>query len=202
MKKSITLTLVIACAALHSGCSSDEGDRSYTASEKPSEQKQTYSVPKREEPLAIAEIESETRKEIARINKERDLELQKIQQKTKLAELKSRNDLAVKEQNLSAFALETDYAFKKSTLTVVSLTLAALLALIFYIFRKRREDGLKMHHDEIEKEIYLRERELQVRMAEKILDTIASGKLSKEEERHLLEALEKAAPSIACQKQQ
>jgi hypothetical protein len=69
------------------------------------------------------------------------------------------------------------------------------------MFRKRREDKLKMHEDELQKEMYLREKELQVKMAEKILDTIASGKLSEEREQHLLEALDKTtAPALTHKK--
>ena len=151
----------------------------------------TVSKPSKDSELAIATLEAETQKEIAKINKERDLELKKMDVQTKMVELKTTNEMAIKEHNLSTFVQESKYAFKNSTLVLGGLGLFAVLALIFFIFRKRREDKLKMHEDNLQKEVYLREKELQVKMAEKILDTIATGKLSEEREQHLLEALDK-----------
>ena len=150
----------------------------------------TSSKPKSNE-VTIATIEAESKKEIAQINKERDLELKQIEEKTKLLELKTKNEMAIKEHNLSTYVQESSFAFKNSTLFVISFGVIAFLSLLFYIFKKRREDKLKMHEDELQKEMYIREKELQVKMAEKILDTIASGKLSEEREQHLLEALDK-----------
>ena len=198
MKQITLLTLFTVAALFFFGCSSDDRQQPYMMGEKPAEQKRVYSVPvsKTESSVAIASIEAESRKEIARINKERDLELQKMAQSTKLIELRSQNELALKEHNLTSFEKEADYALKKSTLIIIALALTAFLLLGLYIFKKRREDRLKMHRDELEKEMYLREKELQVKMAEKILDTIASGKLSEEREKHLLETFEKATPSI------
>ena len=60
---------------------------------------------------------------------------------------------------------------------------------------------LKEQIDEMQKEMYLREKELQVKIAEKILDTIASGNLSEEKEQHLLEALDKTTtPTLTHKK--
>ncbi len=123
-----------------------------------------------------------------------------MEQDTKLAKLKTENEMAVKEHNLSAFVKESELAFKNSTLVVIAFGSIALLALVLYIFRKRREDKLKMHDDELQKEMFIREKELQVKMAEKILDTIASGKLSEEREQHLLETLDKATPGLPHKK--
>jgi len=203
MKKRRVLAFFTAAALCFGGCSSDERQQPYMMGEKPADKRSVYTTPaaKVDSTITVAEIEAETQKEIARINKARDLELRKIQEETKLAELRSRNDLALKEHNLSSFEKEGEYELKKSSLSLVALALTALFALVFYIFRKVRQDRLTMHRDEMEKEVYLREKELQVKMAEKILDTIASGKLSEEEEKHLLETLDKATPTITYKKQ-
>lgn len=197
------MVFTTAAALSFGGCSSDDSQQPYMMGEKPAEKQRTMTVPgtKSDSTVAVAAIEAETQKEIARINKERDLELRKMQESTKLAELKSRNDLALKEHNLSSFEKESEYGFRNNTLIIIFLALAALFALGLYIFKNMRQDRLKMHQDQMEKEIYLREKELQVKMAEKILDTIASGKLSKEEEKHLLETLDKATPTISYKKQ-
>ena len=193
MKQLLKLLVLIATLYMIAGCGDDNRQSPYMMGDKPADEKRIFTVPakKKETAVTIATIEAETQKEIAKINKERDVEIQQMEQNTKLAELKTQNEMAIKEHNLSTFVQESEFAFKNSTLVVIALGSITLLALVLYIFRKRREDKLKMHEDELQKEMYIREKELQVKMAEKILDTIASGKLSEEREQHLLEALDK-----------
>lgn len=166
--------------------------------QKPSAAKPVYTVPKKpiESAVSIARIEAENKKEIAAINMQRDLQLQKIEQQTKMHEVDATKEVALKTQEARTIEESNDYSLKKSTLTLVALFVAALLALVFYFVRKWREERLAMHHAEIEKELTIKEKELQVKMAEKILDTIASGKLSEEEERKLIETLEKTNKSL------
>ncbi|MDA3945761.1 MAG: hypothetical protein PF439_03670 [Helicobacteraceae bacterium] len=191
-------TLFFMVAFFLVACSDDNGQTPYMMGNKPSDQKQVYTVSdsNKNSAVAIATIEAETQKEIVKINKERDLELQKMEQNTKLIGLKTQNEMAIKEHNLSAFVKESEIAFKNSTLLLVALSMLSLFALIFYIFRKRREDRLKMHENELQSEMYIREKELQLKMAEKILDTIASGKLSKEREQYLLDTLDRTTPGL------
>ncbi len=200
MNKS-SLSLLLIALFVTVGCGDNNRQSPYIMGEKPAEQKRVYSVENKNSAVTIAGIEAETQKEIAKINKERDVELHKIEQDTRLIELKSQNAIADKEHNLSAFVSESEAAFKNSSLIVIVLTIFSLLALTLYIFRKRREDRLKMHEDEMQKELYIREKELQVQMAGKILDTIASGQLSPEREQYLLEALDKTTkPTLPHQK--
>jgi len=194
MNKFYTLLLTFFITLFFTACGdSNRQDPYIMGHQKQTDKAKVYTLankPKSNE-VTIATIEAESKKEIAKINKERDLELKQMEEKTKLLELQTHNEMAIKEHNLSTYVQESSFAFKNSTLFAVSFGVIAFLALLFYIFKKRREDKLKMHEDELQKELYLREKELQVKMAEKILDTIASGKLSEEREQHLLEALDK-----------
>ena len=203
MKIIYKLSILLLLAITFSGCGNDNRQNPYMMGEKTSQKGKIYTVtnkPKNSE-VTIATIEAETKKEIAKINKERDLELKQMEENTKLLELKTTNEMAIKEHNLSTYVQESQFAFKNSTLIIIVLSFIGVMALTFYMFRKRREDKLKMHKDELQKEVYLREKELQVKMAEKILDTIASGKLSEEREQHLLEALDKTtAPTLSHKK--
>lgn len=203
MKKFLTFLTSMITLLFLAGCGSDNTQSPYIMGEKPFPKSKTYaaSKPAKNKEVTIATIEAETQKEIAKINKERDLELKKMEEKTKVLKLRTNNEMAVKEHNLSTYVQESEYAYKNSTLTIIALGLFAILALALFMFRKRREDKLKMHEDELQKEMYLREKELQVKMAEKILDTIATGKLSEEREQHLLEALDKTtAPTLSHKK--
>ena len=193
MKQSINLLILIVTLFFIAGCGNDNRQSPYMMGEKPADQKRVYTVPykQKDSAVTIAAIEAETQKEIAKINKERDVELQKIEQNTKLAELKTQNEMAIKEHNLSTFVQESEYAYKNSTLLILAFAIIIFASLAFYTFRKYRKDKLKMHEEQMQNEMYLKEKEMQMHMAEKILDTIASGKLSEEREQHLLEALDK-----------
>jgi hypothetical protein len=111
-------TLFFMVAFFLVACSDDNGQTPYMMGNKPSDQKQVYTVSdsNKNSAVAIATIEAETQKEIVKINKERDLELQKMEQNTKLIGLKTQNEMAIKEHNLSAFVKESEIAFKNSTL--------------------------------------------------------------------------------------
>jgi len=208
MKNLYTLSLFILLATLFSGCGGDNNRQSpYVMGKKPVERQGVFTLmqqqKKEDSAISIANIEAQTQKEIAMINKARDLEIKELEVKTKLTEIETKNALAIKEHNLSSMVQTQEFAFKNSTLTVIAVGLVAFFLLALYVFKKRREDRLKMHEDNLQKEVYLREKELQVKMAEKILDTIASGNLSEEREQHLLETLDNTTvppPSISYKK--
>jgi uncharacterized protein HemX len=179
------------------GCE-DDTQKPYLMGQKPPQSKPVYAAPgkPKENAVTIAKIEAENKKEIAVINMQRDLGLQKIEQESKRHEVDASKEIALKAQEAQTVQENNDYTIKKSTLTLLALFAAAVLALAFYFFRKWRQERVEMHRAEIEKELVIKEKELQVKMAEKILDTIASGKLSQEEERRLIETLEKTNRSL------
>ena len=198
--KNLHLPFIIIIAVLFVGCGNENRySNPYIIGKKPVEKHHVVTMmPKRtESPLEVAKLEAETEKEIALINKTRDLELKQMEEETKILALKRENELAVKEHNLSTLVYEQKFAFKNDLLWIAALALIAFFALSFYIFKKIRQDRLKMHEESLQKEVYLREKELQVKMAEKILETIASGHLSEERAGYLLEKLENnAAPKL------
>jgi len=205
MKNLYTIIVLMFLAVGFVGCGNDNRQNNpYIMGQKRVSESKAYVLKeKKDSGITIAKIEAEAKKEVAKINKERDLELKKMEENTKVLELKTSNEMAIKEHNLSTYVQESEFAFKNTTLIFVAIGLFAILALTLFIYRKRREDKLKMHEDNLQKEVYLREKELQVKMAEKILDTIATGKLSEEKEQHLLEALDKtttATPTLPHKK--
>jgi TolA-binding protein len=141
--------------------------------------------------VAIAKIEAQSREEIARINREHDLEMQKLQQQTAREKISAEKEVALRQNEAQQREADNGYTLGIAAIAAAALLFAAVLALSVYFLRKRREDRLKMHSDTLEQERSIKEKELQVRMAEKILDTLASGTLSKEEEARLIETFEK-----------
>jgi hypothetical protein len=190
-------TLVIAVALLLLSSCSDERGNSSSTPQQPylmGQQQRNAAVASRIEAdrsVAIAKIKAQSREEIARINRERDLEMQRLEQQTAREKISAEREVAVQQNEAQQRKVDNGYTLGITAITAAALLFAALLAVSVYFLRKRREDRLKMHSDTLEQEIAIKERELQVRMAEKILDTIASGTLSKEEEARLIETFEK-----------
>ena len=135
-------------------------------------------------------------KEIAELEIKRDLTINTTDQETKKYEVSAHKEIEFNKQDALGKKDEYQYMLYKNVMILGGLFALVILATVIYFLLRRREDKLRMHHETIEKELLMKEKELQVRMAEKILDTIASGTLEKPEERRLLETLEKTNPSL------
>jgi len=197
----LALIFLIPLLSLLGGCGNDNRtSQPYVMGHPNTKKAEVYSIKKEDPAIRIATIQAQTQKEVARINKERDLELLKIKEETKKEALSIEKEKNTNEHNLSVAIHQSESFFKTSTLFIFVISFLALLGLTLYIFKKRHADKMKIHEDELQKEMYIKEKELQVRMAEKILDTIATGKLSEDEEKHLLATLDKATPEITHKK--
>lgn len=147
--------------------------------------------------VKIAAIEAENKKELAQLDKEiaelnvkRDLTINSSQQETKRFEVGTHKEIEFNKQDAMGKKDEYQYTLYKNFLILGGLFAVVILATVIYFLLRRREDQLQMHRETLEKEILIKEKELQVQMAEKILDTLSSGVLERPEERRLLETLE------------
>jgi len=73
----------------------------------------------------------------------------------------------------------------------LALVVSVVAFFLFYYLKKRREDELIRYNDNLKKYFYLKENESRVKIAEKILETIAQGELSKDNEQKLVNAFAK-----------
>lgn len=187
------LLATLALLLLMIGCSEERGSAQQQPHLMGQSVPQRTAVPRAEadSAVAVAKIEAQSREEIARINRERDLEMQRLQQQTALEKIGADKAVALRQSEAQQREADNGYTMGITAIAAAALLFTALLAAAVYFLRKRREDRLKMHSDTLEQEMRIKEKELQVRMAEKILDTIASGTLSKEDETRLIETFEK-----------
>ena len=114
-------------------------------------------------------LENELKKE--QIEKEKALELEVLRQKTALAEAEK--------------ALE----LKKYLFALLALIIVIIAFFIYYYLKRKREDKLIAYNDNLKKYFHHKERETRTRIVEKVLDTIAEGKLSKEDQANLIKAI-------------
>jgi hypothetical protein len=133
----------------------------------------------------------QSKKELLQIEKNQELE--KIRM---MAQLEKQKILLQEEKKQIKFQqkIELSQQINNMELKRYFIIIIALLGLvssffIFYYFKKRREDKLQAYNDNLKKYFHQKENDARVKIAEKMLDTIASGNLSKSQENQLISAL-------------
>ena len=132
----------------------------------------------------------ESKKELALIKKEQELE--KIRMQAEIEKQKIRFEKEKQEALFEQKMKTQEQSYAMELKRYLSITLALFLFLVsffvFYYFKKRREDKLRAYNDNLEKYFHHKENEARVKIAEKMLDTIVSGKLDKQQENQLIGA--------------
>ncbi|BAF70771.1 hypothetical protein [Nitratiruptor sp. SB155-2] len=145
------------------------------------------------EKLALQRSKNEAQKEveIAKIKAKQALELQKIEQTYKLKELELKKQKELLELQNQKIIAQKELELKKQFLlfSLIALVIILVVVLIVLYFYKKRKDKLIAYHDNLEKYFRLKENEAKVAIANKIIDTIAEGKLTPEQEQRLLGVL-------------
>ena len=143
--------------------------------------------------IAAQKEQLKTELEKEKLNKQ--TELQKEQLKTQ-AEIKKAQIEAKRQKELELIRQKTllEQEKQKKELLVYLMLLAALLMLIisFFIylhFKRKREDKLRAYEDNLKKYFLLKENEMKLQMAQKILETIEKSSLSSEDQKKLIAVL-------------
>lgn len=132
----------------------------------------------------------ESKKELATIEKEK--ELQKIKLASELEKqritLAQEKEQAIFEQQMKQTEQINNMELKRYLMLILALLVLTSSFFLFYYFKKRREDKLRAYNDNLEKYFHQKENDARVKIAEKMLDTIASGRLDKMQENQLISA--------------
>ena len=133
----------------------------------------------------------ETQKELAKIEKEKMLE--KIRLQGELEKQKIELEQQRAKVLLDAKMVEVEHSdsmeIKRYLLLILFLMLLIITFFLYHYLKKRHEDKLRAYHDNLDKYFHQQENMTKMRIAEKIIDTVASGKLDKEQELELIRAL-------------
>ena len=139
--------------------------------------------------LKKAEIEAKTKEKMAEFEYKKAVDVEKV--KKEAVEVKSKSE--VEKQKVAITPAQKMVEVKKQMVLYGVLVILALLIVGYMVFKryqayKERIELEKMRLQEAlhEKEMAMKEKELQAQMAGKLIDAIASGKLSKEQEEKLL----------------
>jgi len=175
-----------------SGCGNDnQSQRPYVLNSHSYLQKHIATPTKKIDIIEVQKIKSQTQKEIALINKQRDIEVQKLKQETLKTEANIKKEVEFKKSETELLMAEKSIETQKmSTILTTIISIIALMIIAYFLY-KRREDKLKIHQDTINKEIYIKDRELQAQIANRLLDTLEHKKLSPQQEAKLIDTIAK-----------
>ncbi|WP_457593835.1 hypothetical protein [Hydrogenimonas sp.] len=185
----VRLFLYLVLIIFAAGCTADNGSGGFETKE-PSAQKRT------QHRTFVSDEELKTQKALAQIEAKKSVEIEKISSEARLRELElqKQKELELMREKERLLKIEHEQAIERYTLVAaVLLTLLAGAALLWY-FDKRRKDKLRAYEDNLKKYFHQKENEARVKIAEKILDTVASKNLDSRQRAQLIEALHGSAP--------
>jgi len=132
----------------------------------------------------------ESKKELAKIEKEKELEKIRMHselEKQKLILEQEKAKLAFKQQ-MQEKQRSDDMELKRYFFIVLTLLIFVSGFFTYYYLKRKRQDKLMAYNDNLQKYFHQKENDARVKIAEKMLDTIASGTLNKEQENQLINA--------------
>lgn len=121
-----------------------------------------------------------------KLNLEKEIALAKINSNLEKEKLVTRNK---EKENLYKLQLQENQSQLQlqKYLVLLAALIVILIAFGLYVyFNNRRKDKLKAYEDNMEKYFKSKEHEVKVKIANKIIDTIASGNLSEQQENLLI----------------
>ena len=138
---------------------------------------------------ALAKIEAQ--KELEKLKKEQMLEKIRLEadlQKQKV-QLEVEKQKALLAQKMSQMQLESDMEIKRYFVFILLVVLIVISYFIYLYFKIRHQNKLHAYQNNLDKYFHQQENATKMRIAEKIIDTVASGKLDKHQETELIKAL-------------
>jgi len=137
----------------------------------------------------LAKIEAQT--DLAKMQKEQMLEKIRLEAEAKKEQLllEQQKQKAAFEAKLREIEHADDMEIKRYLLLILLVVLIIASYFVYLYFRQRHQDKLRAYQDNLEKYFHQQENMTKMRIAEKIIDRVATGELDKDQEIALLSAL-------------
>ena len=138
---------------------------------------------------ALAKIDSQTT--LAKLEKEQLLEKIKLEAAAEKEELllAQAKEKEAADARLRTIDHQDSMEIKRYLLVILFLILVIASYFIYLYFKRKHDDQLRAYQDNLDKYFHQQENMTKMRIAEKIIDTVASGKLEREQEHELIKAL-------------
>ncbi len=197
MKYILTSLLAL---LLFTGCFQEESSDSTEALKRDIPQKVD---PKTAAMLGKAEIEAKSATDLAEITMqkelgskklENELEIQKREQEMNRERLSMDESLELEriKQQTVIFEQENRLELQRYIVGFSALVILLIAAAIYFFIKNRREDKLRAYNDNLEKYFRVKENEMRYKIANKVLDTISEGDLTKEQQTQLIATMQVA----------
>lgn len=119
----------------------------------------------------------------------KDLELAKINKDLEKEKMVKENLAKENEYKLQSQEQANAIEIQRYYIILAGFVLLVISAALFVYFNNRRKDKLKAYEDNLEKYFRQKENQARIEVANKIIDTIASGKLNQDQEQRLLSTI-------------
>jgi len=137
-------------------------------------------------------FEFESKEKIAKIEMQKAIEIEKIKAEIEKAKILNSKDRFLKEIEVQIDELKASKNFRFWIIFTILVVFAILVWLVYKLFKHHQATKLRIHREKIEAQKELKEKELQVRVVEKMIDAMSEGKLSEDQQKLLLESINKS----------
>ncbi len=139
--------------------------------------------------VQLKKIDAQKEQELARINSQTTLATLEKEQLLEKIKLEAQAEKEAFEAKLRELERQDAMELKRYLLLILFLLLVIISYFVYLYFKRRHDDKLRAYQDNLDKYFHQQENMTKMRIAEKIIDTVASGKLEKEQESELIKAL-------------
>ncbi len=141
----------------------------------------------------LKRMELESKKEIAKIQMQKEIEVERLKTEAKKTEVLSQREIELKKAELKKSEIESQKSYNEWFIALVATIFAVTVLLLYKLFREHQRVKLQLHREKMAHEASLKERELQARIVEKMIDAVGNGKLTPEQHEKLIESMGKKA---------
>ncbi len=188
----ILLTLLV---SLFSGCET-AGQKAQLMGRE--QQKIDYAntiLKKRTEPdeKELKRMELESKREIAKIQMQKAIEVERLKAEAKKTEVLSQKEIELKKAELKKSEIESQKSYNGWLIALIAAIFSVSVLLLYKLFREHQRIKLQLNREKMAHEASLKEKELQAKIVEKMIDAVGSGKLTPEQHEKLIESMGKKA---------
>ena len=141
------------------------------------------------DPKELKKMELESQKEIAELEMQKAIEVERVRAEVKKAELQSRKEIALKEAEIKKSRIENEKSSDNWFIILSIIFFSILTILLYRLFREHQRTKLQLHKERMAHEANMKEKELQAQIVQKLIDAAGSGKLTPEQHERLLDSL-------------
>ncbi len=140
----------------------------------------------------------EAQKELASIDLQKQVELGKMDKDIRMKTLEFENlqEMEKLKLQIQRDAANREYAMQRNYLILLAVLLVLIALGIYFLLKRRHENKLRAYNDNLQKYFYQKENESRLHLAEKIIDRVAEGKASLDQEAKLLNILQGTSSSL------